>query len=97
MQIDIKLLAKNFIAAEQNDMSFPPDVPEYLITHVYEPLQRNEVVYFDDLDFSAFSTEDINAFRNMLEEKEGVYCTVSRIISHFCEAPPVSTKTRAFC
>ena len=72
-------------------------VSEYVLEHIFSPLRRNEPVLFTDLDFEAFTDEDIWSLRGWIEQREKIVNRLSDLASIFRIAKTVSRTDRAFC
>ena len=93
--------ASGLVAAlkEAPDERTPPcqAVPEYVMEHIFAPLRRNEPVFFADLDFEAFTDEDIWVLRGWIEQRERIVYRLSDLEKIFRAAKPVCRTGRAFC
>ena len=66
-------------------------VPEYVMEQIFEP------VLFTDLDFEAFTDEDVWSLRGWIEQREKIAYRLSDLAKIFRSANPVSRTGRAFC
>ena len=97
MKIALELLVSELKAAEEEKTFEPTPVSEYVVKHILEPMLRDEIVLFAELDFSKFSGEDINAMGESVARNGQMWAYLVKLNRVFCEAPPVSVPTRAFC
>lgn len=97
MNITIQALINQFREAEESETFIPTPIPEYVKSHIYEPLLRGEKVLFSGLDFSRFDGEDIETLRRSIERKYEMQQSLVGINETFCKAAPTSVTQRAFC
>ena len=97
MHIDASGLVAALKEAPEERMSPCQAVTEYVMEHIFAPLRRNEPVFFADLDFEAFTDEDIWSLRGWIEHRERIAYRLSDLAKIFCGAKPVSRTGRAFC
>ena len=97
MRVDLSglLLALENAEAEKTFEEVP--IPEYVRTHIYEPLVRDGTLLFAELDFDAFDRDDLRVLNQYLSEIDTARHRLFRLNLHFCEALPVSRATRSFC
>ena len=72
-------------------------VPEYVMEQIFAPLRRNEPVLFTDLDFEAFTDEDVWSLRGWIEQREKIAYRLSDLAKIFRSANPVRRTDRGFC
>ena len=97
MSINLDVLTQNLLEAEDAKTFTPPQVNDYVLRHIYEPLLRDETVCFAELNFKAFCNEDLRALANFLEACGAVEQRLATFSQKLCNAPPVSRLVRAFC
>ena len=83
--------------APEGRSSPPCEVCDYVLEHIYRPLLRDKPVFFADLDFEAFTIEDIDDLIQWLEQRERTTSCLCKLGMVFCNAAPVSRPDRAFC
>ena len=97
MHIDASGLVAALKKAPEERLTQDRDVSEYVMEHIFLPLRRGEPVVFADLDFEAFTDEDIWGLRGWIEHRERIAYRLSDLAKIFCGAKPVSRTGRAFC
>ena len=97
MKINLRELAEALAAVEGKQTFTFNTVPDYVLKHIYEPLSRGEPVLFADLDFEAFSDEDLNVLDDWVNEQQYAFSRLCKLNEHFSNAVPVSAAARAFC
>lgn len=97
MHIDASGLVAALKEAPEERMSPCQAVTEYVMEHIFVPLRRNEPVFFADLDFEAFTDEDIWSLRGWIEQRELISRSLYDLSRLFRNAKPVSRTGRAFC
>ena len=74
-----------------------PVVSDYVMKHIYEPLRRDEKVRFAELDFEAFSEEDIHELNELMEAYSHIEHRLIQLSRRFCETETSTVQHRAFC
>ena len=97
MSIAIQALINQFREAEESETFIPTPIPEYVKSHIYEPLLRGEKVLFSGLDFTKFDGEDIVTLQESIERKYEMRRFLVNINETFCKASPTSVSKRAYC
>lgn len=97
MHIDASGLVAALKEAPEERMPPHRAVPEYVMEHIFAPLRRNEPVLFTDLDFEAFTDEDVWSLRGWIEQREKIAYRLSDLAKILRSANPVSRTGRAFC
>lgn len=97
MSIKMQALMDQFREAKESVTFLPTPIPEYVKTHIYEPLLRGEKVLFSELDFTRFSGEDIEILGRGIERKYEMRHALTQINEIFCRAAPASTGKRTYC
>lgn len=96
MEVEIKTLMEELREAEEDTFEAGA-VSEYVREHIFEPLRREERLFFKDLDFSRFSQDDIGDLYNYIDRRDAYHNSLCNLNAIFCKATPVSVKARAFC
>jgi len=97
MKIDLKRLTmalKGLTEEESSAIAFK--VSKYLIENVYEPLMRDEPVYYENLNFNAFDREDIYRLGEWIDHLCCVKSSLHDLNKGFCSAPPAAVSSRTF-
>lgn len=97
MSVDLNCLVDLLCTVEEEPSFTPPEVSDYVLRHIYEPLLRGESVLFSTLDFDAFDPEDLLQLEYRIGEIERVFRRLANLSLVFCEAIPVSLRKKAFC
>ena len=97
MKIDLKELARSLADAEGTPTFRFPEVSDYVLKHIYEPLSREKPVLFVELDFNAFDESDLNALEGWVNAQCNAYDHLCNLNGYFSNAAPVSVTARAFC
>ena len=97
MHIDASGLVAALKKAPEERLTQDRDVSEYVMEHIFLPLRRGEPVVFADLDFEAFTDEDIWGLRAWIEQREHISHRLYDLAKIFRSAKPVSRMGRAFC
>ena len=97
MHIEPSELIAALKEAPEGRSSPPCEVHDYVLEHIYRPLLRNETVFFADLDFEAFTIEDIDDLDQWLRRRESAVRCLYELEGRFCSAAPVSRPGHAFC
>ena len=97
MHIDASGLVTALKKAPEERLTQDRDVSEYVMEHIFLPLRRGEPVVFADLDFEAFTDEDIWSLREWIEQRECLSRRLYELSGFFRNANPVSRPGRAFC
>lgn len=96
-RLDLSRLVELLRATEEQETFSPPPISDYILQHIVEPLLRDETVLFSQLDFTAFSEEDLDMLESYCYARGETEHQLSGINSVFCQAPPVSLGSRTFC
>ena len=75
----------------------PADVSLYVLEHIFVPLKAEGRVLLADLDFDAFTEEDLDDLRTALAEEEDRQERVKRLCGIFRFATPCAAAKRKFC
>ena len=97
MKIDLSMLIMELNALPHMPVSEPENVPPYVLTHILAPLKEAGCVSFADLDFEAFTEEDLDSLYNALSEAEDREQQLDHLRSTFCRSEPKAAVQRKFC
>ena len=97
MKIDLSMLVKNLNALPHMPVPEPENVPPYVLTHILKPLKTDDFVSFADLDFGAFTEEDLDDLRDALSVVEDRQYRLNRLCGAFCHSEPKAASQRKFC
>ena len=97
MKIDLSKLLKGLEALPHTPAPEPENVPPYVLTHILEPLKTDKAVSFMELDFEAFTEEDIDSLYGALSEAEDREHRLNRLRSIFDHSKPNAAAQRKFC
>ena len=97
MKIDLSKLLKGLEALPHTPAPKPKKVSPYVLTHILEPLKTDDYVRFADLDFGAFTEEDLDDLRDALSVVEDRQYRLNRLCSAFCHSEPKAAAQRKFC
>ena len=97
MKIDLSMLVKNLNALPHMPVPEPENVPPYVLTHILEPLKMDIAVSFMELDFEAFTEEDIDSLYGALSEAEDREHRLNHLRSTFDHSKPNAAAQRKFC
>ena len=71
MKIDLSNFLKGLEALPHTPAPDPENVPPYVLTHILAPLKNDDCIRFADLDFAAFTEEDIDSLYSALMQRIG--------------------------
>lgn len=97
MKIDLSTLVKNLNGLPHVPASELENVSPYVLTHILEPLKTDDYVRFADLDFGAFTEEDLDDLRDALSVVEDRQYRLNRLCGTFCNSEPKAAAQRKFC
>ena len=97
MKIDFSMLVKNLNALPHTPTPEPENVPPYVLTHILAPLRKDDCIRFADLDFEAFTEEDLENLYRALAETEDKEQRLNHLCSTFCNSEPKAAAQRKFC
>lgn len=97
MKIDFSMLVKNLNALPHMPVPKPENVPPYVLTHILAPLRKDDCIRFADLDFEAFTEEDLENLYRALAETEDKEQRLNHLCSTFCNSEPKAAAQRKFC
>ena len=97
MKIDLSKLLKGLEALPHTPALDPENVPPYVLTHILKPLKTDNYVSFADLDFGAFTEEDIDSLYSALSDAEDREHRLNHLRSTFDHSNPKAAAQRKFC
>ena len=97
MKIDLSKLLKGLEALPHTPTPKPKKVSPCVLTHILEPLKTANYVSFADLDFGAFTEEDLDDLRDMLSASESRQYRLNCLCGTFCNSEPKAAAQRKFC
>ena len=97
MKIDLSKLLKGLEALPHTPALEPENVPPYVLTNILAPLKNDDCIHFADLDFEAFTEEDIDSLYSALSDAEDREHRLNRLRSIFDHSKPKATAQRKFC
>ena len=97
MKIDLFKLLKGLEALPHTPAPKPKKVSPYVLTHILKPLKAGDFVSFADLDFGAFTEEDLDDLRDMLSASESRQYRLNCLCGAFCHSEPKAASQRKFC
>lgn len=97
MKIDLSKLLKGLESLPHTPAPEPENVPPYVLTHILKPLKTDNYVSFADLDFGAFTEEDIDSLYGALSDAEDREHRLNHLRSTFDHSKPKAATQRKFC
>ena len=97
MKIDLSKLLKGLEALPHMPAPEPENVPPYVLTNILAPLKNDDCIHFADLDFEAFTEEDIDSLYSALSEAEDREYRLNHLHSTFDHSKPKAAAQRKFC
>ena len=97
MKIDLSKLMRALEALPHTPPPKPDNIPLYVLTHILEPLKMDIAVSFMELDFEAFTEEDIDSLYGALSEAEDREHRLNHLRSTFDHSKPNAAAQRKFC
>ena len=97
MKIDFSMLVKNLDALPHMPVPEPENISPYVLTNILAPLKNDDCIHFADLDFEAFTEEDIDSLYSALSEAEDREHRLNRLRSIFDHSKPKAAAQRKFC
>ena len=97
MKIDLSNFLKSLEALPHTPTPKPKKVSPYVLRHILEPLKTDDYVSFAELDFGAFTEEDLDDLRDALSVVEDRQYRLDRLCSAFCHSEPKAASQRKFC
>ena len=97
MKLDLPKLLKGLEALPHTPAPEPENVPPYVLTNILAPLKNDDCIRFADLDFEAFTEEDIDSLYSALSDAEDREHRLNRLRSIFDHSKPKAAAQRKFC
>ena len=97
MKIDLSKLLKGLEALPHMSVPEPENISPYVLTNILAPLRKDDCIRFADLDFEAFTEEDIDSLYGALSEAEDREHRLNRLRSIFDHSKPNAAAQRKFC
>ena len=97
MKIDLSKLLKGLEALPHMPAPEPENISPYVLTNILAPLKKDDCIRFADLDFEAFTEEDIDSLYGALSEAEDREHRLNRLRSIFDHSNPKAAAQRKFC
>ena len=97
MKIDLSKFLKGLETLPHTPIPKPENISPYVLTHILEPLKTDDFVSFANLDFGAFTEEDLDDLRDALSVVEDRQYRLNRLCSAFCHSEPKAASQRKFC
>ena len=97
MKIDFSMLVKNLDALPHMPVPEPENISPYVLTNILAPLKNDDCIHFADLDFEAFTEEDIDSLYSALSDAEDREHRLNRLRSIFDHSKPNAAAQRKFC
>lgn len=97
MKIDLSKLMRALEALPHTPPPKPDNIPLYVLTHILAPLKNDDCIRFADLDFEAFTEEDIDSLYSALSEAEDREHRLNHLRSTFDHSNPKAAAQRKFC
>ena len=97
MKIDLSKLMRALEALPHTPPPKTDNIPLYVLTHILEPLKTDKAVSFMELDFEAFTEEDLENLYRALAETEDKEQRLNHLCSTFCNSEPKAAAQRTFC
>ena len=97
MKLDLSMLVKNLNALPHMPVPEPENISPYVLTHILAPLKNDDCIRFADLDFEAFTEEDIDSLYGALSEAEDREHRLNHLRSTFDHSNPKAAAQRKFC
>ena len=92
MKIDLSKLLKGLEALPHMPVPEPENISPYVLTNILAPLKNDDCIHFADLDFEAFTEEDIDSLYSALSEHR-----LNHLRSTFDHSNPKAAAQRKFC
>ena len=97
MKIDLSKRLKGLEALPHMPVPEPENISPYVLTNILAPLRKDDCIRFADLDFEAFTEEDIDSLYGALSEAEDREHRLNRLRSIFDHSKPNAAAQRKFC
>ncbi len=97
MKIDLSKLLKGLESLPHTPAPEPENISPYVLTNILAPLRKDDCIRFADLDFEAFTEEDIDSLYGALSDAEDREHRLNRLRSIFDHSKPKAAAQRKFC
>ena len=97
MKIDLSKLLKGLEALPHMLVPEPENISPYVLTNILAPLRKDDCIRFADLDFEAFTEEDIDSLYSALSDAEDREHRLNRLRSTFDHSNPKAAAQQKFC
>ena len=97
MKIDLSKLLKGLESLPHTPAPEPENISPYVLTNILAPLKNDDCIHFADLDFEAFTEEDIDSLYGALSDAEDREHRLNRLRSIFDHSKPKAAAQRKFC
>ena len=97
MKIDLSKFMRALEALPHTPPPKPDNIPLYVLTHILEPLKTDKAVSFMELDFEAFTEEDLENLCSVLSEADACQCQLIDLCSIFEASEAKAAVQRKFC
>ena len=97
MKIDLSKLLEELEALPHMPVPEPENISPYVLTHILEPLKTDHAVSVMELDFAAFTEEEIDSLYGALSEAEDREHRLNHLRSTFDHSKPKAAAQRKFC
>ena len=97
MKIDLSMLIKELKALPHMPVPEPENISPYVLTNILAPLRKDDCIRFADLDFEAFTEEDIDSLYSALSDAEDREHRLNHLRSTFDHSKPKAAAQRKFC
>lgn len=97
MRLDLKLLSMRFYQ-EREEPPIPQDgLNRYLLEKILTPAQHHTDIYLQDIDFTAFDVDDVDALENYYSQFYNARLRLGQFIQTVAQTVPVAGSARSFC
>lgn len=97
MKIDLSKLLKGLESLPHTPAPEPENISPYVLTNILAPLRKDDCIRFADLDFEAFTEEDIDSLYGALSDAEDREHRLNRLRSIFDHSKPKAAAQQKFC
>lgn len=97
MRLDLKRLSMRFYQKKEESPVPQEGVNAYLLEKVLMPALDRTDIYLQDIDFTAFDTEDVIALENYYGQIYNAGQELEQFIQTVAQTRPVAGSTRSFC
>ena len=97
MKIDLSKLMRALEALPHTPPPKPDNIPLYVLTNILAPLKNDDCIHFADLDFEAFTEEDLENLYSVLSEADACQCQLINLCSIFEASEAKAAVQRKFC